>query len=85
MGYRSRNDIICKILQNAYCGGATKTELFYKVFVNYSQLKEYVTILTENDLLIYEEETQTFRLTEKGLTFLQAYNQIDQMLKEQQV
>lgn len=85
MGYRSRNDIICQILQNAYCGGATKTELFYKVFVNYSQLKEYVTILTENDLLIYEEETQTFRLTEKGLTFLQAYNQIDQMLKEQQV
>ena len=84
MGHRSRDDIICQILQNAYRGGATKTELFYKVFVNYGQLKEYLTILTIRDLLSYDEETQRFRLTKKGLAFLEAYSEIDQMLKEQE-
>ena len=82
MGYRSRDDIICQILQNAYRGGATKTELFYKVFVNYGQLKEYLTILTQSDLLSYDKETQRFRLTKKGLAFLEAYSEIDQMLKD---
>ncbi len=84
MGYRSRDDIICEILQTAYSGGATKTDLFYKVLLNYGQLKEYLTILTGSDLLSYDEETQRFRLTEKGLVFLEAYSKIDQMLKEQE-
>ena len=84
MSYRSRDDIICEILQIAYSGGATKTDLFYKVLLNYGQLKEYLTILTESDLLSYDKETQRFRLTEKGLAFLEAYSKIDQMLKEQE-
>lgn len=84
MGYRSRDGIICEILETAYSGGATKTDLFYKVLLNYGQLKEYLTILTESDLLSYDGETQRFRLTEKGLTFLEAYSKIDQMLKEQE-
>jgi predicted transcriptional regulator len=84
MGYRSRDDIICEILQIAYRGGATKTDLFYKVLLNYGQLKEYLTILTESDLLSYDKETQRFRLTEKGLVFLDAYSKIDRMLKEQE-
>ena len=84
MGYRSRDDIICQILRIAYSGGATKTDLFYKVLLNYSQLKEYLTILTESDLLSYDKETKTFRLTENGLAFLEAYSKIDQMLKEQE-
>jgi predicted transcriptional regulator len=84
MGYRSRDDIICEILQTAYSGGATKTDLLNKVFRNYDQLKEYLTILTESDFLSYDEETQRFRLTEKGLAFLEAYSKIDQMLKERE-
>jgi predicted transcriptional regulator len=85
LGYRSRDEIICQILEIAYGGGATKSELFYKAFVNYGQLKEYLTVLTESDLLSYDLETQTFRLTKKGLTLLEAYSQIEQMLKKQQI
>ena len=84
MGYRSRDDIICEVLQTAFSSGATKSDLFYKVLLNYGQLKEYLTILTESDLLSYDEETQRFRLTEKGLAFLESYSKIDQMLKEQE-
>jgi len=82
VGYRSRDDIIYETLQIAYRGGATKTDLLYKVLLNYGQLEGYLTILTESDLLSYDEEAQRFRLTEKGLAFLEAYSKLDGMLKE---
>jgi predicted transcriptional regulator len=83
--YRSRTDIISQILEIANSGGAAKTKIFYNVLVNYEKLREYLTILIESDLLIYDHEMHTFRTTDKGRMFLQAYNQIDQMLKEQQI
>ena len=39
-------------------------------------------ILTKNDLLRYDSNTHTFKTTEKGLKFLEAYNQMDNMIKE---
>jgi predicted transcriptional regulator len=43
-------------------------------------LKEYLTMLLENELLEYEETRQTFRTTEKGLHLLQLYNRIDSLM-----
>ena len=79
MKYRSRTDIVGLILQAAN-GGATKTKIMYKAFLSYAQLKEYLTVLLENDLLEYEEGRQFLRTTEKGIRFLQMYNQFDEML-----
>lgn len=85
MRHRSRSEIVSQILQAAIGGSATNTKIMYKACLNYNQLKDYLTILIESDLLSYDEDAQTFKTTEKGLTFLQAYSQIDQMLKEQQI
>ena len=75
-----------QILEIANCsGGATKTKLMYTSFLPHDQLKEYLRILIESELLIYDSTMRTFKITEKGITFLQAYNQIDQILKEQQI
>jgi predicted transcriptional regulator len=79
MKYRSRTDIVGLILEAAN-GGATKTKIMYKAFLSYAQLKEYLTVLLQNDLLEYEEETQLFRTTEKGLRLLQMYNQFDEIM-----
>jgi predicted transcriptional regulator len=79
MKYRSRTDIVGLILEAAN-GGATKTKIMYKAFLSYAQLKEYLTVLLENDLLEYEEGRQFLRTTEKGIRFLQMYNQFDEML-----
>jgi predicted transcriptional regulator len=84
MGYRSRTEIISQILDTANGGGITKTKLMYKVFLSHDQLKEYLTVLTESDLLHYDFVSRTFKTTEKGLRFLNLYNQIDQLMKEQQ-
>jgi predicted transcriptional regulator len=82
-GYRSRTEIIGQILNTAN-GGITKTKLMYKVFLSHDQLKEYLTVLTESDLLRYDFVSRTFKTTEKGLTFLGLYNQIDQLMKEEE-
>ena len=55
----------------------------YRAFLSYKQLKEYLILLTETDLLRYDKHTQTFKTTEKGLRFLDIYNQMDEMLKVQ--
>ncbi|MFL6486640.1 MAG: winged helix-turn-helix domain-containing protein [Nitrososphaera sp.] len=52
-----------------------------KANLNFNQLKEYVILLTERDLIYYEKETQSFKTTEKGLRFLQIYSEINDMTK----
>lgn len=81
MKYRSRIDILSQILEVENRRNATKTKIMYKVLLSYNQLKEHLMLLTEKDLLHYNEDTQTFKTTEKGLRFLQIYNQIDDMIK----
>ena len=84
MKYRSRIDIISQILEVANGGGVTKTNIMYKAFLSYAQMKEYLTIVTESDLLRYDIDTQTFKTTEKGLRFLKTYNQMGDEMKAPQ-
>jgi predicted transcriptional regulator len=79
---RDRIEIICQILQVANGGVTRKIKLMYKVNLSYAQLKGYIIILTESDLLRYDLDTQTFKTTEKGLSLLEAYNQMSYVLME---
>ncbi len=56
----------------------------YKGLLSYTQIKEYLMLLTEKDLLYYDKDTQTFKTTEKGLRFLDTYNRIGDMFDELQ-
>jgi predicted transcriptional regulator len=77
--YRGRTEIVSSILDAAN-GGAIKTKIMYKAFLSYGQLREYLTILIENNLLEYLDGTQTFRTTEKGLNFLKMQNELGELL-----
>ena len=79
MKYRSRTEIVAMILDAAN-GGATKTKIMYKAFLSYAQLKEYLSVLIENNLLEYLEGTKIFKTTEKGLNFLKMHNEIGELL-----
>lgn len=81
MKYRSRNNIIRDILDAASDGGVTRTKIMYKAYLRFGQLKEYLSVLTDNGLLSYDTHTQTFKITEKGLRLLDAYNQMHDMIK----
>ena len=80
MKYRSRTEIVSNILDVAN-GGATKTKIMYNAYLSYNQLKEYLSILIENNLLEYIEGTRTFRTTEKGLNLLKMYNEIGELFQ----
>jgi predicted transcriptional regulator len=81
MTNRSRTEIMSRILKDANGGGATQTKIMYSAFLSYNQLKGYMMVLTQNDLLSYDLNTRTFKTTEKGLRFIEAYDQMDGMMK----
>ncbi|HJT84358.1 MAG TPA: winged helix-turn-helix domain-containing protein [Nitrososphaeraceae archaeon] len=80
MKYRSRTEIVSMILDAAN-GGATKTKIMYKAFLSYAQLREYLSVLIENNLLEYLEGTQTYKTTEKGLNLLKMHNEMGELLQ----
>jgi predicted transcriptional regulator len=79
MKNRSRTEIVSNILDAAN-GGATKTKIMYTAFLSYNQLKEYLHVLIENNL-IYLESAQIYKTTEKGLKFLKMHNEIGELLQ----
>ncbi|MDQ3969538.1 MAG: winged helix-turn-helix domain-containing protein [Thermoproteota archaeon] len=84
MVYRDRIDIINSILGTANGGGVTKTKIMYQAFLSYGQMKEFLSVLTQNNLLNHDVHTQTFKTTEKGLKFLEIYNQMSDVMKTEQ-
>jgi predicted transcriptional regulator len=80
MKYRSRTEIVSMILEAAN-GGATKTRIMYKAFLSYAQLKEYLSVLIENNLLEYLEGTQTYKTNEKGFILLKMHSEIAELLQ----
>ena len=63
-------------------GGTTKTKIMYSAFLSYSQLKDYLNILIENNLIEYLEGTQTYKTTEKGLNFLKMHSEMAELLQK---
>ena len=80
MKYRGRTEIVATMLEAAN-GRATKTKIMYSAFLSYNQLKDYLSILIENNLIECLEGARTFRTTEKGLNFLKMHNEIGELLQ----
>jgi predicted transcriptional regulator len=80
MKYRGRTEIVATILEAAN-GRATKTKIMYVAFLSYNQLKEYLSVLKENNLIEYNEGTQTYKTTVKGLNYLKMHNEIGELLQ----
>jgi predicted transcriptional regulator len=79
MKYRSRTELVSMILETAN-GGATKTKIMYSAFLSYNQLKDYLSILIQNNLIEYLEGTRTFKTTEKGLNLLKIHKEMSELL-----
>ena len=81
MKYRSRTEIIATILESIRTG-STKTKIMYKAYLSYSQMKEYLQFLQENNLMEYESGSQIYRITDKGIQFLVAYGEISSLVSQ---
>ena len=82
MGNRSRTEIVINILDAAN-GGTTKTKIMYIAFLSYTQLTEYLSVLTDNNLIEYLDGTNKFKTTEKGLNYLNIHNEIRKLVPQQ--
>ena len=80
MGNRSRTEIVGNILDAAN-GGTSKTKIMYVAFLSYGQLKEYLSILIENNLIEYLDGDNKFKTTEKGLNLLKIHNEMAELLQ----
>jgi predicted transcriptional regulator len=80
MKYRSRTELASNILEAAN-GGSTKTKIMYKAFLSYAQLKEYLSVLTENGLLTYDDASRSYITTSKGVKFLDTTRQLGGLLE----
>ncbi|MDQ3836599.1 MAG: hypothetical protein M3270_06665 [Thermoproteota archaeon] len=82
-----RMDIISLLLQVSLSdANATRkiTRIMYNTLLNHPRLKEYWTALTAEGLLIYDDTTQSFKTTEKGLRFLEVFDKLDQLSRQEQ-
>ncbi len=67
-----------------YTDGVIQTEIMDKAHLGDNQLKEYLKVLTENDLLRFDSATRKFKITQKGHRFVQTYNKMSDLVKEGQ-
>ncbi len=84
MKNRGRIEIIAQILVAAN-GCSSITQIMYKAFLGHTQTKEYVKSLIDNGFLRYDLTSQTYKITKKGMRFLQLYNQMDDMINISQL
>jgi predicted transcriptional regulator len=54
----------------------------YNAFLSCTQLKEYLSVLIENNLIEYCDGSHEFRTTEKGLNYLKMHNEIRELLPQ---
>ncbi len=58
--------------------------IMYNALRNHPLLKGYWTVLIKEGLLTYDDTTQTFKTTEKGLRFLLVFSELDLRVREEQ-
>jgi predicted transcriptional regulator len=51
-------------------------------FLSYYQLKDYLTIMIDDELLKHDLDSQRFRITEKGLTLLKLCDPTDKLIEK---
>jgi len=79
---RDKLYIIAEILEIAR-EGTLKTQIMYRANLSFTQLNDYLQFMLKNDLLekIDMGGKEVYKASEKGLNFLQRYNEIVELLR----
>ncbi|HYZ51788.1 MAG TPA: winged helix-turn-helix domain-containing protein [Nitrososphaeraceae archaeon] len=84
MKHRSKIEIIADMLQCVVNDSTlSSSRLMFKAFLTYKQTKEYLPFLLHTELIKYDDKddrTPTFRITNKGLQFLEMYNRLPEFV-----
>lgn len=79
MKSRDRNEIFASILNTSSTGDVRLTKIMYSSFLSYTQVVEYLQSLVEMQFLDYNVVAKSYRITIKGLRFLQLHEKMCEM------
>lgn len=79
MKNRSREEIIAEILWTVL-EPRGKTTIMHKSMLSYGQVKSYLNVMMERELV--QQESGKWVISEKGKTYLQAYKVVRQLLNQ---
>ena len=80
MKHRSKEEIAALILEAIVnTNRPTQTMIMYKAYLTHVQLKQFLTSLMEKGLIEYHNLERIYTITEKGIHFLDVYNQLNQL------
>ena len=80
MKHRSKEEIAALVLEaivNTH--RPTQTMIMYKAYLTHVQLKQFLASLIEQGLIKYHNLERIYTITEKGMHFLEVYNQFNQL------
>jgi predicted transcriptional regulator len=78
--HRTKEEIAALILEAVVnTNRATQTIIMYKAYLGHAQSKLFLSSLLEKGLIEYQKEDRLYTITEKGMHFLQVYNQLNQL------
>ena len=89
---KSRTEIVAQNLETANASGGydhedegiIQSKIMYNTPITSAQLKEYLKVLIERDLLSFDSTRRRFKTTQKGRRFLEIYNEMGNVMEEQQ-
>ena len=80
MKHRSKEEIAALVLEAIVnTNRPTQTMIMYKAYLTHVQLKEFLASLMEKGLIEYHKLERIYTITEKGIHFLEVYNQLNQL------
>jgi predicted transcriptional regulator len=82
MKYRSRVDMTSNILHVAIDGLFPKIRQMYGSYLSFTHVNGYLKFLLSNTLILTDPLTGVYTLTEKGLCFLNLYDEMTKLVPE---
>ena len=81
--YRNRAEIYASLLRGAVAEeteGVTITRLMFASMLSYRQMNIHLQVLLKDRLLEYDEQKKVYKITMKGLQFIELYAKMAEML-----
>ena len=82
--YRNRAEIYASLLRGAFAEeteGITITSLMFASMLSYRQMNIHLQVLLKDRLLEYDEQKKVYKITMKGLQFVELYTKMAEMLE----